>query len=342
MGELKVNGSTVAVFENGTVYAGGSTFWGDVIGYYGGGEIQDMRHNTVATYSCGKAQALGWGGADLCFCSGTTIYEGGSSWNGEIGRFTGDLYGACAAATLYFSLYAMHDAPPKNGLDGISIPLVIVLGFVFVMGVIFVWPTLFEVGGWLSAIMIGTQIIAHVIVGIWRIYGEETSFFETLKTTCGWATISSGVLTWAFSGMKFLMLFGFLLTGFLASILSGLIATSIVVVIEKIIYKDALKYAQGITEQSKKHTPNEETWRCRCGTENSSNYGTCKKCGSYRNTKEHQREETRRETERIRKMIMEYDDAQESNTWMCSCGTKNKTEHGQCKRCGTYRGSGKI
>ena len=105
-----MNGNTVAVFENGTVYAGGST-WGIVIGYYGGGRIEDEYRKTVARYSAGTAYALDsfgsvWSsGSALCHCSGTTIYEGGNSWNNTIGSFIGDIDGACAAATLYFSLH---------------------------------------------------------------------------------------------------------------------------------------------------------------------------------------------------------------------------------------------
>lgn len=110
MGEVRVNGNTVAVFENGTVYAGGST-WGIVLGYYGGGRIEDECRKTVARYSAGTAYALDsfgsvWSsGAALCHCSGTTIYEGGNSWNYTIGSFTGDSAGACAAAVLCFSLH---------------------------------------------------------------------------------------------------------------------------------------------------------------------------------------------------------------------------------------------
>ena len=119
-----MNGNTVAVFENGTVYAGGST-WGIVLGYYGGGRIEDEYRKTVARYSAGTAYALDSfdpvlsSGSSLCHCSGTTIYEGGNSWNDMLGNFTGDIGGACAAAILYFSLHT-KTAIAEHRQDGLS------------------------------------------------------------------------------------------------------------------------------------------------------------------------------------------------------------------------------
>lgn len=225
---------------------------------------------------------------------------------------------------------------------GIGCGLGFALALMFILGVIFIWPALFEVGGWLSVVMMGTQIVSHIIVGVLCLNGEKDSFSDILKTMCLWATISSGLLTWLFSGTNILMLLTSFLIAFLASVGSGLIAATVVVLLQKSVYKESVKDEKRIAEQSKKYKPNSEKWRCKCGVENSSNYSICKKCGEYRNTEESRKTEEEREAERIRKIILEYDATKESNTWMCTCGTKNKTEYGHCKKCGSYRGNIKI
>ena len=117
---------TVAIFENGTVYAGDTT-WGRVLGYYGDGEIKDASRRVVAKYSSGTAYALDsiggnlWSnGAALCNCSGDSIYEGGNSWNRTLGFWAGDCEGACAAAVLYFGLCSeqvnIEDTPRSTGV----------------------------------------------------------------------------------------------------------------------------------------------------------------------------------------------------------------------------------
>lgn len=141
MGEIRVGGKTVAVFESGTVYDRGSTYSGEVMGYYGGGKIEDRYHTTVAKYSAGTAYNLetilgttGWEtGSALYHCSGTTIYEGGSSWNNTVGGFTGDSDGACAAAVLYFSLHSKiverESMQERAAVERVSVPHVDLTGF---------------------------------------------------------------------------------------------------------------------------------------------------------------------------------------------------------------------
>lgn len=341
MGELRINGDTVAVFENGTVYAGGSTFWGKVIGYYGGGEIQDAYRRTVAEYSCGTARApgpFGFSGADLCCCSGNTIYEGGSSWNNMIGCFTGDAYGACAAATLYLSLYDSRKPVRNQGGDidgqGIGMVLGVILSFILIGGIIVVWPALFEVGGWLSAVMIGTQIISHIIVGVMFLERENVSFFDILKTTCLFATIASGLLTWIFSGTTIPMLVLSFFIAFLASVGSGLIATIVVVLLRKKTHNDKWREEQRIFERSKNYTPMSKTWICKCGAENSSNYSMCKKCGEYRNTVEMPKVGENRIKDLEERM---QDDSQivaaeiaKAGAWTCACGRTNMMYVSSC------------
>lgn len=114
MGKFNVNKGTgyqtEAVFENGTVYAGATT-WGRVLGYYGGGEIKNASRRVVAKYRSGTAYALDsagsgvWtSGAALCNCDGNDIYEGGNNWNRLLGNYSGDSEGACAAAVLSLCL----------------------------------------------------------------------------------------------------------------------------------------------------------------------------------------------------------------------------------------------
>ena len=341
MGELRINGYTVAIYENGTVYAGNSTFWGKVIGYYGGGEIQDAHRITIAEYSSGTARALGsfgFSGSDLCCCSGTTIYEGGSSWNNQIGSFTGDAYGACAAATLYLSLHDSKERVGNHGrdVDGQSIGMVlgVILSFMLIAGIILIWPTLFEVGGWLSAVMIGTQVISHIIVGAMCIEKENESFFDILKTTCLFATIVSGVLTWIFSGTSIPMLFASFIIAFLASVGSGLIATIVIVLLRKKVYNDKLKEKQRIVELSKNYIPMTKTWICKCGAKNSSNYSMCKKCGEYRNTVEMSKVGENRIKDLEERM---QDNSQivaaeiaRTGAWTCACGRTNMMYVSSC------------
>ena len=342
MGELRINGNTVAVFENGTVYAGGSAFWGKVIGYYGGGEIQNECRKTVAKYSAGTAYDLpSFGsvlssGSALCFCSGSTIYEGGSSWNNMIGRFTGDIYGACAAATLYFSLYDSGMQKYKENVDGNSIGTVfsVILALILILGVIFVWPALFEVGGGLSVLMIGTQIVSHIIWGAVSLDKERCSFFNTLKPMCLSATLASGFVTWIFSGTKAPMLLVSFFIAFLASVGSSLIATIAVMMIQKKLLKEKEKEVKRIAELSKNYTPIAKTWRCRCGAENNSNYGTCKKCGEYRNTTETPTAGANRifkseERTQYNNQIIATEIAK-AGAWTCTCGRVNMAYVSTC------------
>jgi len=220
MGEIRINGNTVAVFENGTVYAGGSK-WGIVLGYYGGGRIEDEYRKTVARYGAGTAYDLdtisfgtmGWeSGSALCHCSGTTIYEGGNSWNNTIGSFTGDPDGACAAAVLYFSLYSkttvkehMQDETTGNEIDVPGVDWSAFWGGLIVVALCLLMTYIFWFTDEGQKMLLGESegiftfgaCILSAIIGSYKIYKQDNlrKWKDIVGTSAQWYFVAL-VLTW--------------------------------------------------------------------------------------------------------------------------------------------------
>lgn len=148
--------SALASFDNETVYMGDG-FFREQIGRYDCGGIYDKFGNIVAKFVDNTAfLPYRFSTEALCTFDSGTIYKGGSAWTGStLAVYDGEPYGACAAAVLFFKLYASSKtdntmktdtgnmreniaAFPKESAKGcnLNIDLLPATSIVFVVGII--------------------------------------------------------------------------------------------------------------------------------------------------------------------------------------------------------------
>lgn len=148
--------TALASFDNETIYMGDGLFR-EQIGRYDCDGVYNKFGDVVAKFIDNTAfLPYRFSTEALCTFDSGTIYKGGSAWTGStLAVYDGEPYGACAAAVLFFKLYAFSETDntmkndagdtreniagfPKESAKGcdLNINLLSVASIVFVVSII--------------------------------------------------------------------------------------------------------------------------------------------------------------------------------------------------------------